>query len=202
MSARMPRVLVTSVKTSTALIAAGLLVAACSSSGSGSNSNNAAAGSNGGGGGNAGSTTGAAVTVEAHSGPMGTYLTDANGKTLYEFGSDTKTKSSCTGACTTYWPALTTKGTPKAAMGAKSSLLGTISANGSKQVTYAGHPLYYYALDTAAGDLKGEGKTDFGSTWWMLAPSGKLITSAAGSSSSSSSSSSSNGGGGGGGGWA
>jgi predicted lipoprotein with Yx(FWY)xxD motif len=198
MSARMPRVLVTSVKTSTALIAAGLMVAACSSSGSGSSNNNAAGGN---GGGKAGSSTGSAVTVEAHSGPMGTYLTDAAGKTLYEFGSDTKTKSSCSGACTTYWPALTTKGTPKAANGAKSTLLGTINVNGTKQVTYAGHPLYYFALDTAAGDRKGQGTNQFGAKWWILAASGQPITSAAGHSSAPSNSASSKSGGGGGG-WA
>jgi predicted lipoprotein with Yx(FWY)xxD motif len=194
MSARLPRVLVTSVKLSTALVAAGLMVAACSSSGSGSTAN---AGGGGGGGGKTASTASAA-TVETHSGPMGTYLTDAAGKTLYEFGSDTKTKSTCSGSCTTYWPAFTTKAAPKAAMGAKSNLLGTISANGATQVTYAGHPLYYYALDTSAGEIQGQGKNDFGAVWSILAPSGQLITSSGGSASSSSASS---GGGGGGGGW-
>jgi predicted lipoprotein with Yx(FWY)xxD motif len=126
---------------------------------------------------------------------MGTYLTDKSGRTLYMFASDTSKKSTCSAACLTYWPAFTTKGgPPKVAGGLNSSLLGTISrSDGTKQVTYGGHPLYYYLGDKNAGDTNGQGSTNFGAEWWILAPSGKPITSSAGSSSSNSS-----GGGGGG----
>jgi hypothetical protein len=78
--------------------------------------------------------------------------------------------------------------------------LGTITrSDGTKQVTYAGHPLYFYKADSAAGDTHGQGLDDFGGKWWLLASSGKPITGSGGGASSSSSSASS---GGGGGGWA
>jgi len=131
--------------------------------------------------------------VETHSGPLGTYLTDGHGMSLYMFASDTPSKSSCTGQCLSYWPPLTEKAT--AAGGAKASMLGTVT-NGTKQVTYGGHPLYTYAGDKSPGETNGQGSNNFGAMWWLLAPSGQPITGASGGASSSSSSS-----GGGGGGW-
>jgi hypothetical protein len=75
-------------------------------------------------------------------------------------------------------------------------MLGTITrTDGSKQVTYNGHPLYTYVQDKTAADTTGEGSTNFGAEWYLVAPSGSAIT---GSSESSSSSTSSGGGGGGG----
>jgi len=70
-------------------------------------------------------------------------------------------------------------------------MLGTITrTDGTKQVTYDGHPLYTFQLDTAAGDTKGQGSNNFGAKWWLLAPSGQPITSTSGGSSSAPSSSS------------
>lgn len=175
-----------------------LLVSGCSSSGkSGGGSNPASVSSTGG-----GTAAGAAgVVVRTHSGPMGTFLTDGSGKALYMFASDTATKSSCSGPCATYWPPLTATGAVKASGQVSAGKLGTITrADGSKQVSYAGHPLYYFKLDTAPGDTNGQGSSNFGAKCWLLAPSGAPITSTAGSAPASSSSSS--GGGGGGGGWA
>jgi predicted lipoprotein with Yx(FWY)xxD motif len=175
------------------LAAAAVLVAACSSS--------AKAGGGGGGStsGRAVSAGGASVTVETHSGSMGTFLTDSAGHSLYLFVADKGGKSACSGSCATYWPPLTAKGAPKASGDAKASLLGTITrSDGSKQVTYAGHPLYTYVQDSAPGDTTGEGSTNFGAAWWLVAPSGQPIEGAAPASSSASSAS----GGGGGGGWA
>lgn len=138
----------------------------------------------------------AATTVAAHSGPMGTFLTDSSGKALYMFGSDTASKSTCSGACATYWPPLTAMGSAAASGGVDAAKLGTITrSDGTTQVTYAGHPLYYYKGDTAAGDTKGQGSNNFGAKWWLLATSGAPIT-GSGSSSSSGGSSSSSGGGG------
>jgi hypothetical protein len=58
-------------------------------------------------------------------------------------------------------------------------MVGTVTrADGAKQVTYAGHPLYYYAADTSAGDSAGEGIDGFGGLWWMVAPSGRSVTTA------------------------
>ena len=58
----------------------------------------------------------------------------------------------------------------------KRSLLGVIRrANGTKQVTYAGHPLYRFVLDTKPGQTNGEGRQDFGAGWDALSPAGKKI---------------------------
>jgi predicted lipoprotein with Yx(FWY)xxD motif len=176
-----------------AAVAAALVLAGCSSgsgggtaAGGGASTSAAAASS---------SSATSVIKVETHTGPMGTFLTDGSGKALYMFASDTSSKSNCTGACASYWPALTTKGKASAAGTAKGSDLASIKrSDGAVQVSYAGHPLYRFALDGKAGDTNGEGRTDFGGHWWLLAPSGKPITTSAGSGSSSSSSSSSGGG--------
>jgi predicted lipoprotein with Yx(FWY)xxD motif len=172
------------------LLGVALVASACSSSKTTSSGGSAPAG-----GGASSGGSGGMVTVETHSGPMGTYLTDGAGRSLYMFAADSATKSACAGACLTYWPPLTASGGVHASGGVSSSKLTTLS--GSKQVVYAGHPLYYYKQDTAPGDTSGQGSTNFGAKWWLLAPSGAPITSTGGGSSSSSSSS----GGGGGGGW-
>jgi predicted lipoprotein with Yx(FWY)xxD motif len=175
-----------------AVVAAAVLAAACSSSAKSSGGSSSSSGTP-----STSAPAGAtnAVSIETHSGPQGTFLTDASGKSLYMFASDTATKSSCTGACATFWPPLTTSAAPTASGGATASMLTTITrSDGTKQVVYAGHPLYYYKLDTAAGQTNGQGSDNFGAMWWLLAPSGQPITSSSSSSSSSSA-------GGGGGGW-
>jgi len=177
------------------LAAAALLAAACSSSsksGSGGSTTTAAAGGSGG--------SAKAVAIETHSGPMGTYLTDSSGRSLYVFAADTSGKSNCSGGCASFWPPFS--GSSASAMsGAQASMLGTITrSDGTKQVTYGGHPLYYFKEDTKAGQTAGQGFDNFGGKWWLVAPSGQPITGSGGASSSSPPSSSS--GGGGGGGWA
>lgn len=118
------------------------------------------------------------ATVKTRSGALGTYLVDARGRTLYLFEKDTGKRSTCSGACAQAWPPLITRAKPQAAGGAKASLLSTSRrANGAKQVTYKGHPLYFFAPDTAAGQTKGQGVDGFGALWWVLAPSGKAIES-------------------------
>jgi predicted lipoprotein with Yx(FWY)xxD motif len=140
------------------------------------------------------SSSGGVVTIETKTGAMGTYLTNGNGKSLYMFASDTSSKSSCTGQCLTYWPPVT--GTATASGGANASLLGSITGTNGTQVTYAGHPLYTFAEDNSPGDTKGQGSTNFGAKWWLVAPSGQAIEGSSAGASSSSSSSSSGGGGG------
>jgi predicted lipoprotein with Yx(FWY)xxD motif len=176
-----PHALVNGARLTGSLLGAAMLVAACSSStkAGGGNSQTSTGGGSG------------ASTVQTHSGPMGTFLTNGSGMSLYMFASDTSTKSSCTGACATFWPPLTASATPTASNGATSSMLATITrTDGTKQVTYDGHPLYTFKLDTAAGDTKGQGSNNFGAKWWLLAPSGQPITSTSGGSSSAPSSSS------------
>lgn len=107
---------------------------------------------------------------------LGTILVGPNGHTLYLFEKDTKGHSACTGSCASSWPPLMASDGTKAGMGASSSMLGTISRSGGKQVTYGGHPLYYFAEDTKAGQTNGENLDAFGAHWEVVSPSGKAIT--------------------------
>jgi predicted lipoprotein with Yx(FWY)xxD motif len=123
-----------------------------------------------------GLAAGGAATVKTRHGKLGTYLVDAKGNTLYLFEKDKTKKSTCSGACAKGWPALTTTGKPKAGGSAKASLLGTSKrSDGKTQVTYKGHPLYYFVQDKKAGDTKGEGLDAFGAEWYVLSASGKKI---------------------------
>ncbi len=144
------------------------------------------------------STTAAAgVSIGTAKGKGGTYLTGASGRALYLWVADANGKSSCSGACAQTWPPLTATGTPVASGGAMAADLGTITrSDGAKQVTYKGHPLYYYAADTTAGMTTGQGTNSFGAKWWLVAASGAAITGSAPSSGSSGGSSTSSSGGG------
>jgi hypothetical protein len=42
-------------------------------------------------------------------------------------------------------------------------------------VTYAGHPLYYFANDKKPGDTTGQGVNGFGGLWWVLTPAGAAM---------------------------
>jgi predicted lipoprotein with Yx(FWY)xxD motif len=116
------------------------------------------------------------VTIKTGNSSLGRIIVDARGRTLYLFEKDTRRHSACSGACAAYWPPLLTHGKPNAGTGVKRSLLGVIRrANGTRQVTYAGHPLYRFALDTKPGQTNGEGRQDFGAGWDALTPAGKKI---------------------------
>jgi predicted lipoprotein with Yx(FWY)xxD motif len=95
---------------------------------------------------------------------VGTFLTGANGLTLYTKSGDTATNSTCTGGCTTSWPPLTVTAGQQVAGG--SGVTGTFAtltrADGSIQVTYNGLPLYYWVKDTKPGDVTGQGVAGFG----------------------------------------
>jgi predicted lipoprotein with Yx(FWY)xxD motif len=117
---------------------------------------------------------GARGTVDtATRGSFGAVLVTANGRTLYRYTKDAKRKSTCTGACLKFWPALLVPLKPTAGPGVKSSLLGTIrAAGGRRQVTYAGYPLYTFAGDKKAGAVSGEG---YAGTWYLVSPTGALV---------------------------
>ncbi|PBC75898.1 putative lipoprotein with Yx(FWY)xxD motif [Streptomyces sp. TLI_235] len=118
--------------------------------------------------------TGAVVVV--HDSSLGKILTDSQGRTLYLFEKDSPTMSACDGACAAAWPPLTTTGTPQPGAGVNAADLGTIArADHSTEVTYHGHPLYYYAGDHNPGDTNGEGSHAFGAGWYVLNPSGNKI---------------------------
>jgi predicted lipoprotein with Yx(FWY)xxD motif len=119
------------------------------------------------------------TTVKTRSTSLGTVLVGARSRTVYFFDRDKTTRSTCTSACAQAWPPVLTSGAPRAAGSARSRLLGTTRRrDGKRQVTYRGHPLYYYIGDAKAGDVNGEGLNAFGARWWVVAPSGRRIKSA------------------------
>jgi predicted lipoprotein with Yx(FWY)xxD motif len=104
-------------------------------------------------------------------------LTDASGRAVYLWVKDTGTTSTCSGACAGAWPPVTAAGPVTASGSAVASDLGTTArSDGTKQVTYDGHPLYYYAGDSAAGMASGQGSDSFGAKWWLVSPSGSDVT--------------------------
>jgi predicted lipoprotein with Yx(FWY)xxD motif len=150
--------------------AVAVVVAGCGS-GSGSGSGGASSSSTQ----TAGSSSQKA-TVATSDSSLGTILVAADGKTLYLFEKDTSTKSTCSGACAKAWPPLTVSGSPTAGDGVDQSKLGTtMRADGTTQVTYAGHPLYFFYKDQSAGDTNGQGVDGFGAKWWVVGPSGQKI---------------------------
>ncbi|MEA2254677.1 MAG: hypothetical protein QOG35_722 [Solirubrobacteraceae bacterium] len=123
------------------------------------------------------------ATVKTRTTKLGKIIVDGSGRTLYMFGKDKGTKSSCSGACATAWPPLLTKGKPKAGTGATASKLGTTKrSDGTTQVTYGGHPVYRFKNDAKAGDTNGQGLTAFGGVWYVVSPTGKVIKKASTSS--------------------
>jgi predicted lipoprotein with Yx(FWY)xxD motif len=160
-----------------AILAAGSLASACSSSGGGGSEGTPAAGA---------ASSAGALTITTASGPDGTYLTDGSGRALYLWVADKDGRSACSGACASAWPPLTAAGAPSVAGGASAADVGTIArSDGSKQVSYAGHPLYYFAGDSGTA-TSGQGSDGFGAKWWLVAPSGAAITGAAPAAASSS----------------
>jgi predicted lipoprotein with Yx(FWY)xxD motif len=120
----------------------------------------------------------ATSTLKTRHAKLGTYVVDGKGLSLYLFEKDKGKKSSCYGACAKVWKPLTVKGTPSAGTGLKRALLSTTKrTDGTKQVTYGGHPLYYYDDDHKAGQTEGQGVKEFGAKWYVVKPSGKKIDS-------------------------
>jgi predicted lipoprotein with Yx(FWY)xxD motif len=109
---------------------------------------------------------------------IGTVLVDSSGFTVFRFSKDTGRKNTCitTSECSTTWPPLTSSGQPSAGPGVKSSLLSTIKLpNGTRQVTYAGHPLYRYSLAGERGETSYAGIKQFGGTWFAVSASGANV---------------------------
>jgi predicted lipoprotein with Yx(FWY)xxD motif len=156
-------------------LAAALLAAACGSTASGSTSPAAATP----GGGTPASTAAGGTVITTASGAAGTFLTDGTGHAVYLWLGDSGGKSACSGACAGAWPPVTASGTVTASGGALASDLGTITrSDGSKQVTYDGHPLYFFSGDSGAGQANGQGSDGFGAKWWLVAPAGTQVTAA------------------------
>jgi predicted lipoprotein with Yx(FWY)xxD motif len=128
-------------------------------------------------------TATASSAVGIRTTPLGKTLVDANGRTLYLFAGDRLNVSTLSGAGLSVWPRFVVTGSVKATNGAQAAKIGTItSPSGIRQVTYEGHPLYYYVGDSAPGSTRGQGLNQFGALWYVLGPGGDAVTSSASSS--------------------
>jgi len=156
-----------------------LIIAGCGSGGGGSSNSSSATPA-------ASSSAGAGLSAASTS--LGKIVVGPSGRTLYLFAKDSGMKSNCAGACASNWPPYTASSKPSAASGISAGSISLVKrADGAKQVTLDGHPLYYFAGDQAAGQLNGQGVNEFGAKWFTVAPSGTSVTGTAKSSSSNSS---------------
>ena len=133
------------------------------------------------------SSNGGPATVKMTSSTAGHFLVDGQGHSLYLFEKDESGESYCNGACAAVWPPLETSSKPRGGTGLDAGALGTIKRDdGDMQVTYHGHPLYYYAADASTpGKTKGEDIEQFGSGWYLVEATGKPVESASSSHSKS-----------------
>lgn len=163
-----------------AIAASALLFAACSSAGTGSTTAPATQTASTEAPASAGASPEASSAAEGYevelgdSDKYGQFLTGEDGKTLYLFTPDTTSASNCNDQCAANWPPFTLD--PDETVTGGDGVTGTFTtiarADGSMQVTYAGHPLYYFGGDKAAGDTNGEGLND---KWYLVGADGNAI---------------------------
>ena len=114
--------------------------------------------------------TGIAITTAGSD--FGTMLFDQPGQAIYLFEKETAGLPECYGDCAAAWPPVLTTGAPQAAGETRADLLGTVPRDdGSTQVTYAGHPLYYYAHE-GPGQVLCHDVVEFGGRWLVVTPGG------------------------------
>jgi predicted lipoprotein with Yx(FWY)xxD motif len=113
------------------------------------------------------------AAVEIRDSEFGSILVDGDDRTLYLFDKETGQASECYGACADAWPPFLTEGAPRAAAGVDDGLLGTTKRDdGTTQVTYNGHPLYYY-VDDPPGQVLCHNVEEFGGLWLVVTPEGE-----------------------------
>jgi predicted lipoprotein with Yx(FWY)xxD motif len=123
-----------------------------------------------------GSEVAAKPTLTVRTSSYGRILFDGRGFVLYAFTRDPRSKSACSGACATSWPPYILRGRLLAGKGITKSLLGTTRrADGTRQVTYAGRPLYHYVGDRRPGQILCQNVREFGGLWLVLRSRGALV---------------------------
>jgi predicted lipoprotein with Yx(FWY)xxD motif len=117
-----------------------------------------------------------ALTVYVDRSQFGPILFAGNGRALYAFTRDANGRSNCSGACAAAWPPALVSADARPRKGARASLVGTIRrADGKRQLTYGGRPLYYYVGDRSPGQVLCENVREFGGLWLVVRGSGQLV---------------------------
>jgi predicted lipoprotein with Yx(FWY)xxD motif len=118
--------------------------------------------------------TGTKVTLAKVS--FGKVIVGPNGHTIYLFEKDKGTTSECNGACAHAWMPVTTTGAPQGGAGLSPARFGTtMRKDGTTQITYGKHPLYYFIGDKKPRQTKGEGSKAFGAEWYAVGANGKKV---------------------------
>jgi len=124
----------------------------------------------------AGAAPGAKASLTVASSDYGRIVFDGRGFALYAFTADRAGRSVCKGACAKAWPPYLVSGAPRAGTGTKQRLLGTIRrVDGSRQLTYAGRPLYYYVGEKQPHLVLCQNVREFGGLWLVVRPGGALV---------------------------
>ena len=118
------------------------------------------------------STPGGGTLIKAAGSQFGQVLFDGTGQAIYLFDKETSTIPECYGDCAQAWPPVLTDGQPGTAGSVRGEMLGTTNrTDGTTQVTYAGHPLYYYAHE-GKHEVRCHNVQEFGGLWLAVTPSG------------------------------
>jgi predicted lipoprotein with Yx(FWY)xxD motif len=125
-------------------------------------------------------TTGSSATeatpgtiIKTAGSQFGEILFDGSKQAIYLFDKEKASKPECYDECARAWPPVLTKGAPMPAGAADADALGTTRrTDGSTQVTYGGHPLYYYAHD-GKNEVRCHNVREFGGLWLVLTPTGE-----------------------------
>lgn len=109
------------------------------------------------------------TTADSAYGPM---LFDRSGQAIYLFARETTSTPECYRTCAAAWPPVIAQGVPQGGGSVRSHLLGTTSRrDGSRQVTYDGHPLYFYVHD-GKHEVLCHNVSEFGGLWLVVTPGG------------------------------
>lgn len=112
------------------------------------------------------------ITITSGGSAYGSMLFDGSRQAIYIWEVETSSQARCYGDCAVAWPPVLTDGAPVAAGEVSAALLGTTTrSDGTTQVTYNGHPLYYYAHE-APGEVKCHDVATHGGLWWVVQPNG------------------------------
>jgi predicted lipoprotein with Yx(FWY)xxD motif len=112
------------------------------------------------------------ITITTSDSDFGPMLFDRAGQAIYLFEKETTSRPDCYGDCAVAWPPVLTTGSPQATGAVRADLLGTVHRDdGSTQVTYGGHPLYFYAHESP-GQVLCHDVVDYGGRWLVVTPDG------------------------------
>jgi predicted lipoprotein with Yx(FWY)xxD motif len=122
-------------------------------------------------------TTDPSLTLVLEHSPEGSILATGRGATLYDFGPDSPTRSTCVNVgCVYQWPPLPAPSSIRVGTGVARDLVSTVKRpDGSLQLTYGGHPLYTYVRDAKPGVVTGQAIDQDGGPWYVLNPTGHEI---------------------------